>query len=45
MAHLEKLETSRLYNLGWLPKIDLKKGIKATIEDYKKERIRKDNRL
>jgi len=41
----KKLETSRLYNLGWLPKIDLKRGIKATIEDYKKERIRKDNRL
>ena len=41
----KKLETSRLYNLGWLPKIDLERGIKATIEDYKKERIRKDNRL
>ena len=41
----KKLETSRLNNLGWLPKIDFKKGIKDTIEDYKKGRLREDNRL
>lgn len=41
----KKLETSRLNNLGWFPKIDFKKGIKDTIEDYKKGRINEDNRL
>ena len=41
----KKLETSRLYNLGWLPKIDLKEGSKLQLKIIKKERIRKDNRL
>ena len=33
----KKLETSRLYNLGWLPKIDLERGIKLQLKIIKKK--------
>ena len=35
----KKLDTSRLKNLGWIPKTSLKIGIKKTIEEYKKEKV------
>ncbi len=41
----KKLDTSRLTKLGWKAKIDFKKGIKDTVEEYKKEKIKKINRL
>ena len=33
---LKKLDTTKINNLGWQPKIDIKAGIKQTIEDYEK---------
>ena len=33
---LKKLDTTKINNLGWHPKIDIKAGIKQTIEDYEK---------
>ena len=33
---LKKLDTTKINNLGWNPKIDIKAGIKQTIEDYEK---------
>ena len=33
---LKKLDTTKISNLGWHPKINIKAGIKQTIEDYEK---------
>ena len=33
---LKKLDTSKINNLGWYPKIDIKTGIKETIKEYEK---------
>ena len=33
---LKKLDTTKINNLGWHPKIDIKTGIKQTIEEYEK---------
>ena len=33
---LKKLDTSKINNLGWRPKIDIKTGIKQTIKEYEK---------
>ena len=33
---LKKLDTSRINTMGWLPKIDIKSGIRKTIEEYLK---------
>ena len=33
---LKKLDTTKINNLGWHPKINIKAGIKQTIEDYEK---------
>ncbi len=32
----KKLDTTKINNLGWQPKIDIKSGIKETIEEYEK---------
>ncbi len=32
---LKKLDTTKINNLGWFPKIDIKTGIKETIKEYK----------
>ena len=40
----KKLDSSRLRNLGWESKTNLRLGIKQTIESYKKERLLKINR-
>ena len=31
---LKKLDTTKINNLGWHPKIDIKTGIKETIKEY-----------
>ena len=33
---LKKLDTTKINNLGWQPKIDIKTGIKEVIKEYKK---------
>ena len=33
---LKKLDTTKINNLGWHPKIDIKTGIKETIKEYEK---------
>ena len=33
---LKKLDTTKINNLGWHPKIDIKTGIKQTIKEYEK---------
>ena len=33
---LKKLDTTKINNLGWHPKIDIKSGIKETIKEYEK---------
>ena len=36
---LKKLDTTKINNLGWQPKIDIKTGIKETIKEYEKKLI------
>ena len=33
---LKRLDTTKINKLGWQPKIDIKKGIKKTLKEYKK---------
>ena len=41
----EKLDTSRLENLGWSAKTNLKEGIKRTLQHYEQEVIKKIIRI
>ena len=41
----KKLDTSKINNLGWFPKISLDEGIKLTLNSYIKEEIRNELRI
>jgi len=41
----KKLDTSKINNLGWFPKISLDEGIKLTLDAYIKEEIRNELRI